>query len=146
MQNFQCVCLFGSQEVMMQVPLRCLLDLGVGSNSIYCNGCKHWVHKKCHGCVGSIFRVKVTERNISLLSKDYHRGCITQFRVRAFFVFTQNTNRQTLGVAAPLPTCCARHFKVRFLGKGLESVKVEKVYHECEEGGVYRNWYSPYKV
>ena len=20
---------------------------GVGSNSIYCSGCKHWVHKKC---------------------------------------------------------------------------------------------------
>ena len=20
---------------------------GVGSNSIFCNGCKHWVHKKC---------------------------------------------------------------------------------------------------
>ena len=22
---------------------------GVGSNSIICNGCKHWVHKKCSG-------------------------------------------------------------------------------------------------
>ena len=22
---------------------------GVGSNSIFCNGCKHWVHKKCSG-------------------------------------------------------------------------------------------------
>ena len=22
---------------------------GVGSNSIFCNGCKHWVHKKCCG-------------------------------------------------------------------------------------------------
>ena len=22
---------------------------GVGSNSIFCNGCKHWVHKKCKG-------------------------------------------------------------------------------------------------
>ena len=22
---------------------------GVGSNSIFCNGCKHWVHKKCNG-------------------------------------------------------------------------------------------------
>ena len=22
---------------------------GVGSNSILCNGCKHWVHKKCSG-------------------------------------------------------------------------------------------------
>ena len=22
---------------------------GVGSNRIFCNGCKHWVHKKCSG-------------------------------------------------------------------------------------------------
>ena len=22
---------------------------GVGSNSIFCNGCKNWVHKKCSG-------------------------------------------------------------------------------------------------
>ena len=22
---------------------------GIGSNSIFCNGCKHWVHKKCSG-------------------------------------------------------------------------------------------------
>ena len=22
---------------------------GVGSNIIFCNGCKHWVHKKCSG-------------------------------------------------------------------------------------------------
>ena len=22
---------------------------GVGSNSIFCNGCKYWVHKKCSG-------------------------------------------------------------------------------------------------
>ena len=22
---------------------------GVGSNSIFCNGCKHWMHKKCSG-------------------------------------------------------------------------------------------------
>ena len=22
---------------------------GVGSNSIFCKGCKHWVHKKCSG-------------------------------------------------------------------------------------------------
>ena len=23
--------------------------IGVGSNSIFCNGCKHWIHKKCSG-------------------------------------------------------------------------------------------------
>ena len=26
---------------------------GVGSNSIYCAGCSHWVHKKCSGVIGS---------------------------------------------------------------------------------------------
>ena len=26
-----------------------LCCIGVGSNSIFCNGCKHWVHKKCSG-------------------------------------------------------------------------------------------------
>ena len=25
---------------------------GVGSNSIFCKGCKHWVHKKCSGLKG----------------------------------------------------------------------------------------------
>ena len=27
---------------------------GVGSNSIYCPGCSHWVHKKCSGVIGSL--------------------------------------------------------------------------------------------
>ena len=27
---------------------------GVGSNSIYCAGCSHWVHKKCSGVLGSL--------------------------------------------------------------------------------------------
>ena len=27
---------------------------GVGSNSIYCNGCKHWVHKKCSKISGKM--------------------------------------------------------------------------------------------
>ena len=27
---------------------------GVGSNSIYCLGCKHWVHKKCSGIRGRL--------------------------------------------------------------------------------------------
>ena len=27
---------------------------GVGSNSIFCKGCKHWVHKKCSGLKGLI--------------------------------------------------------------------------------------------
>ena len=28
---------------------RVSMRTGVGSNSIFCNGCKHWVHKKCSG-------------------------------------------------------------------------------------------------
>ena len=27
---------------------------GVGSNSFYCAGCSHWVHKKCSGVIGSL--------------------------------------------------------------------------------------------
>ena len=27
---------------------------GVGSNSIYCAGCSHWVHKKCSGVICSL--------------------------------------------------------------------------------------------
>ena len=31
---------------------RAICCTGVGSNSIFCNGCKHWVHKKCSGLKG----------------------------------------------------------------------------------------------
>ena len=34
---------------------------GLGSNSIFCNGCKHWVHKKCSG--------------LKHLTKDPDYGC-----------------------------------------------------------------------
>ena len=45
---------------------------GVASNSIYCAGCSHWVHKKCSGVIGSqksnpdyhCSRCKVTARPI----------------------------------------------------------------------------------
>ena len=33
---------------------------GVGSNSIYCAGCSHWVHKKCNGVIGSLNRTLIT--------------------------------------------------------------------------------------
>ena len=33
---------------------------GVGSNSIYCAGCSHWVHKKCSGVTGSLKRTLIT--------------------------------------------------------------------------------------
>ena len=32
-----------------EFPLCTVCHTGVGSNSIFCNGCKHWVHKKCSG-------------------------------------------------------------------------------------------------
>ena len=32
----------------------CVCRKGVGSNSIYCAGCSHWVHNKCSGVTGSL--------------------------------------------------------------------------------------------
>ena len=51
---------------------------GVGSNSIYCAGCSHWVHKKCSGVTGSLksnpdyrcSRCKGTAHNEWLLMQD----------------------------------------------------------------------------
>ena len=37
----------GPPAEFRQVSMCC--RTGVGSNSIFCNGCKHWVHKKCSG-------------------------------------------------------------------------------------------------
>ena len=31
---------------------------GVGSNSIQCTSCHNWVHKKCSGTKGSMYKVK----------------------------------------------------------------------------------------
>ena len=31
---------------------------GVGSNSIYCAGCSHWVHKKCSGVIFILCKIK----------------------------------------------------------------------------------------
>ena len=55
----------GKTKIMISgVNLRTLKDSGkypgsvcrkgVGSNSIYCAGCSHWVHKKCSGVIGSL--------------------------------------------------------------------------------------------
>jgi len=32
-------------------------DRGVGSNSIQCTSCHNWVHKKCTGIQGSMYKV-----------------------------------------------------------------------------------------
>ena len=37
----------GSPAEFRRVPVCC--RTGVGSNSIFCETCKHWVHKKCSG-------------------------------------------------------------------------------------------------
>ena len=34
-----------------------LCDRGVGSNSIQCTSCHKWVHKKCSGIKGSMYKV-----------------------------------------------------------------------------------------
>ena len=39
----------GKTKVMICGTGLDLLQRGVGNNSIYCNGCKLWVHKKCSG-------------------------------------------------------------------------------------------------
>ena len=33
------------------------LSKGVGSNSLWCNSCQKWVHKKCSGIKGSMSKV-----------------------------------------------------------------------------------------
>jgi len=40
---------------------------GVGNNSIQCTSCKKWVHRKCSGIKGSMYKVMKT---------FVHRGCV----------------------------------------------------------------------
>ena len=42
------ICGMGLDPLQSSVMFtRAVCHSGVGSNSIFCNGCKHWVHKKC---------------------------------------------------------------------------------------------------
>ena len=44
------ICGTGLDFLQSSGEFPCVVCLtGVGSNSIFCNGCKHWVHKKCSG-------------------------------------------------------------------------------------------------
>ena len=44
------ICGMGLDLVQSSVEFPCTVcHTGVGSNSIFCNGCKHWVHEKCSG-------------------------------------------------------------------------------------------------
>ena len=42
------ICVMGLDLLQSSGEFPCAIcPTGVGSNSIFCNGCKHWVHKKC---------------------------------------------------------------------------------------------------
>ena len=44
------ICSTGLDLLQSSGEFPCVVcPIGVGSNSIFCNGCKHWVHKKCSG-------------------------------------------------------------------------------------------------
>ena len=44
------ICVTGLDLLQSSGEFPCAIyRTGVGSNSIFCNGCKHWVHKKCSG-------------------------------------------------------------------------------------------------
>ena len=47
------ICDIGLDLLQSSGQLPCAVcHTGVGSNSIFCKGCKHWVHKKCSGLKG----------------------------------------------------------------------------------------------
>ena len=51
----------GERPKPMQKAVRWLCGVcgrGVGSNSIQCTSCQKWVHKKCSGTKGSMYKVK----------------------------------------------------------------------------------------
>ena len=44
------ICVMGLDLLQSSGEFPCAVcRTGVGSNSIFCNSCKHWVHKKCSG-------------------------------------------------------------------------------------------------
>ena len=43
------ICGTGQELLQSSGEFPCACRTGVGSNSIFCNGCKHWVPKKCSG-------------------------------------------------------------------------------------------------
>ena len=44
------ICSTGLDRLQSSGEFPCTIcRIGVGSNSIFCNGCKHWVHKQCSG-------------------------------------------------------------------------------------------------
>ena len=60
----------GEQQKIMQKAVRWQCGVcgrGVGNNSIQCTSCQKWVHRKCSGIKGSIYKVMKT---------FIYRGCM----------------------------------------------------------------------
>ena len=54
------VMISGEPQTPVQKAARwpcCACDRGVGSNSIECTSCQKWVHEKCNGIKGSMYKV-----------------------------------------------------------------------------------------
>ena len=52
------VMISGESQKVRQKAVRCgVCSKGVGSNSLQCNSCQKWVHKKCSGINGSMSKV-----------------------------------------------------------------------------------------
>ena len=58
-----------------------MCDKGVGSNSILCEKCEKWTHKKCSGVKGSLS--KVNKKHLSVLVSarypDVMKACLSLF-------------------------------------------------------------------
>jgi len=57
------VMISGEQQKVMQKVVRCPFGecgRGVGNNSIQCTSCQKWVHRKCSGIKGSMYKVMKT--------------------------------------------------------------------------------------
>jgi len=63
----------GKHQKLMQKATRWPCGVccrGVGSNSIQCTSCQKWVHRKCNGIKGSMYKVMKT---------FVCRGCVNPF-------------------------------------------------------------------
>ena len=51
------------QQKVMQKAVRwpCgVFGRGIGNNSVQCTGCQKWVHRKCNGMKGSMYKMMKT--------------------------------------------------------------------------------------
>jgi len=54
------VMISGEQQKVMQKAVRWSCGTGVGNNSIQCTSYQKWVHRKCSGIKGSMYKVMKT--------------------------------------------------------------------------------------